>query len=108
MLNIEDLRAGIGDKEILRGVDLSDLPYQYYVQELPLRAKLPSRPRVLLKVGDQPLVLEYGAGKGLRVMLVAALPYGDPAENVDQPHLYDWPEWVKLYAYVVRYAAHDL
>ena len=102
------LNSPVKEHPIFRGVDLSNLPYQYYVQEVTFKDELPSEPKVLLKVGDQPLVIEYGVGKGLRVMLVVAMPYGDPTENPGKPHICDWPEWPKLYANVVRYATHDL
>jgi len=104
----EQVNSPLEGHPIFRGIDLANLPYEYFVQEVTLKDKLPSQPRVLLKVGDQPLIMEYDRGKGLRIMVLTALPYGDPAENPGKPHLCSWSEWPKLYANVVRYAAGDL
>ena len=93
---------------IFRGLDLGDLPYEYYVHEVTLKEGLASEPRVLLKAGDQPVILEDEPAAGRRVMLVLALPYGDPAENPGKRPLYEWADWQRLYANVVRYAAFDL
>jgi len=102
------LNSPAKEHPIFRDIDLSDLPYLYYVQEVEFKDDLPARPKVLLKVGRQPFIIEYDAGKGLRVMMVLGLPYGDPAENPGKPPLYDWPQWQKLYANIVRYAAYAL
>ena len=102
------LNSPVREHPIFHGIDLSDLPYLYYVQQVKFKDGLPGEPKVLLKVGDQPFIIEYDAGKGLRVMIVSGLPYGDQAENPGRPPLCDWPEWQKLYANVVRYAAYAL
>ena len=96
------------DHPIFKGLDLSSLPYVYYVQECSVREGLPAKPKVLMKVGEQPFIVEYGFRPGQRIMAVLALPFGDPAENPGKPVFYNWSEWQKLYANLVRYAAFDL
>lgn len=102
------LSSPVKDHPIFKGVDLSNLPYQYYVQAVEWRKDLKSQPRVLMKIGDQPFIVEYAPQPGMRAMIVLAIPFGDPAENPGKPIVYQWPEWKKLYANIVRYAAHDL
>jgi hypothetical protein len=96
------------DHPIFKNVDLSALPYTYYVQKVAFRENLPEAPKVLMKAGDHPFILEYSPKPGQRIMIVLALPFGDPAENPGQPIFYNWAEWKKLYANIVRYAAFDL
>ncbi|MCX5661065.1 MAG: hypothetical protein NTW19_15360 [Planctomycetota bacterium] len=104
------LNSPATDHPIFQGVDLSDLPWQQYVQKVTPRKELPAgaKLRVLLKAGDEPLVVEYNPGEGQRIMIVLALPFGDPAQHPGQTPLQDWPGWKKLYGNIVRYAGHDL
>jgi uncharacterized membrane protein len=97
------------DHPIFKGINLSDLPWQYYVQQVQLKPKntLKASVKVLLKAGDQPLIVEYNPYEGQRSMIVLAVPYGDPAEFAGKTTLHNWSEWQKLYANIVRYAGHD-
>ncbi len=98
------------DHPVFKGLNLSALPWQYYVQQVKLKSKdkLKAIPKVLLKAGGQPLIVEYSPYKGQRTMIVLALPYGDPAEFAGKTTLHNWSQWPKLYANIVRYAGHDL
>jgi len=102
------LNSPVKDHPIFKGVDLSDLPYQYYVQKLSFKKDLPSKPKVLLKVGNDPLIVEYSPVAGQRTMIVLATGLGDKAKNPGKLHITEWPEWKKLYANIVRYAGHGL
>ena len=109
-IRVETLRLNspVADHPIFKGVDLTNLPYAYYVQLPQMKPELASEPKVLLKVGDHPLVLEYEAKPGQRIMLILALPFGDPAKNPGKPIFHEWSEWQKLYANIVRYASRAL
>lgn len=96
------------DHPIFQGIDLSSLPYVYYVQKTEMKEGLTSAPKVLLRAGDFPFIIEYAPKPGQRIMMVLALPFGDPAEKPGKPIFYDWPGWPKLYANIVRYAGFDL
>jgi hypothetical protein len=91
---------------IFRGVDLSNLPYQYYVQKVAWKKDLPVKPKVLLKVGADPLIVEYNPVKGQRTLVVLAIPLGDKRKNPGKPHINAWKPWRTLYANIVRYAGH--
>jgi len=93
---------------IFTGVDLSNLPYVYYVQKVALKPDLPAEAKVLLKVGDDPLIIQYDPVPGQRTITTLVLPFGDPEANPGKPHIVQWPEWRKLYANIVRYVAQDL
>ena len=93
---------------VFTGIDLSDLPYVYYVQKVKLKESLPTEPKVLLRVGEDPLIIEYCPIKGQRTIVLLALPFGDPEENPGKTQLFQWPEWQKLYANLVRYVGQDL
>jgi hypothetical protein len=101
------LNSPVADHPIFKGIDLANLPWQYYVQQVTPKPELPAAPKVLLKVGDQPFIVEYTPVAGQRTMIVLAQPYGVPAEHPGKTPLWAWPEWPKLYANVVRYAGHD-
>jgi len=104
------LNAPVKDHPIFQDVDLSELPWQFYVQDVNLKpaGKLKAEPKVLLKVGDQPFIVEYNPVEGQRTMIVLAQPYGIPAEYPGKTPVYAWKEWQKLYGNVVRYAGYDL
>jgi hypothetical protein len=102
------LNSPAADHPIFQGVNLTELPWTYYLHKVRFRDNLPSAPKVLLKAGDEPFLLEYAPKPGQRVLVLLGLPFGDPAENSGKPTFYDWPEWQKLIANIVRYAARDL
>ena len=95
---------------IFQGIDLTELPWQFYVQEVQEKpaGELAADPKVLLKVGDQPFIVEYNPIAGQRTMVILAQPYGVPGEYPGKTPVYAWKDWQKLYANVVRYAGHDL
>jgi hypothetical protein len=104
------LNSPAKDHPVFTGIDLAALPWQYHVQEVALKPaeRLKAEPKVLLKVGDQPFIVEYNPYEGQRTMIVLALPYGAPADFPGKPPLPQWSEWQKLYGNIVRYAGHDL
>ena len=104
------LNSPVKDHPIFKGIDLSNLPWQIYVQELQMKPKdqLKVEPKVLLKVGDEPFITEHNPFPGQRTMIVTAIPFGVKSELAGKTPLVDWPEWQKLYANVVRYAGHGL
>ena len=102
------LNSPLKDHPIFQGINLSDLPYTYYFHAAKFRENLPSAPKVLLKAGDHPFLVEYAPRPGQRVMILLGLAFGDPADNPGKPPFYDWPEWQKLVANILRYAARDL
>ena len=104
------LNSPVQDHPIFEGIDLTELPWQFYVQEVQEKPaeELKTEPKVLLKVGDQPFIVEYSPQKGQRTMIVLAQPYGVAAEYPGKTPVYAWKEWQKLYANVVRYAGYDL
>ena len=93
---------------IFRDVDLSNLPWLYYVQKVRFKDDLKVEPKTLLRVGDDPLIIEYNTIDGQRTLVCLALPFGDKEENPGKQQLYDWAEWLKLYANMVRYVGWDL
>lgn len=93
---------------IFQGINLTDLPWTYYVHAAKFRERLPAAPKVLLQAGDHPFLVEYAPKPGQRVLILLGLPFGDPADNPGKPPFYDWPEWQKLLANIARYAARDL
>ena len=100
------LNTPVKDHPIFHGVDLSALPYLFYTQQVTLRDDLPAEPRVLMNVGDQPFIIEYSPVEGQRTMLVLAVPFGVAAEHPGRTPLWQWHEWPKLYANIVRHAGH--
>lgn len=102
------LNSPVSNHPVFNGVDLSQLPWQYYVQEVEFKDDLPVEPDVLLKVGDQPFLIEYAPVDGQRTMVVLALPYGRASDHPERPPLWKWESWNTLYANIVRYAGHDL
>jgi hypothetical protein len=63
--------------------------------------------KVLWTAGGQPFLVEQRTGDQI-TMVVAANPFGDAQAVPGKPTLRDWQEWPKLFANIVRYAAHDL
>ena len=96
------------DHPIFKGIDLSSLPYVFYVQKTKIKEGLPSQPKVLLKAGDHPFLLEYEVKPGQRIMVILALPFGDPELNPGKLIFHKWKDWQKFYANIVRYAGFDL
>jgi len=95
----------VADHPVFRGIDLSNLPYQLYVHDVSLKPGTDAR--VLMKAGDKPFLIEKRTGKQI-TMVVAANPFGGPAEFEGKMPLRDWPEWPKLFVNIVRYAGQDL
>jgi len=102
------LNSPVKEHPIFKGINLDALPYAYFVQKASLRKDFPVAPQVLLKAGDQPLIVACERPNGQRTVVVLALPFGDPADNPGKPLFCQWPEWKKLYANIVRYAGGDL
>lgn len=102
------LNSPVKEHPIFTGVNLDNLPYTYFHQNVKVRPDAPGEVKVLLKAGDQPFIVVCEQKTGQRTVVVLGLPFGDPAENPGKPAFYAWPEWKKLYANLVRYAAHDL
>ena len=91
------------DHPIFKGIDLANLPYAYFVHDLELKPDLPSK--VLMKVGDKPFIIELTRGEQ-RTICVLSVPFGDEAENVGKPAYWQWDQWQKLMANIVKYAGH--
>ncbi|MBI2194480.1 MAG: hypothetical protein HYU36_21085 [Planctomycetes bacterium] len=106
--NVVPLKVSRPEHPIFQGIDTSTLPYAYYVHKPVPKGGLPAEPKVLMQAGGDPFIVEYAPKPGQRILLVLALPFGDPQEHTDKPIFYDWPGWQKLYAQVVRYAGFDL
>ena len=102
------LNSPVKDHPIFKGINLDNLPYTFFQQQVTLRKDAMGPPQVLLKAGDQPFIVVAESKTGQRTVLVLGVPLGDKAENPGKPVFYEWPEWPKLYANLVRYAAHDL
>jgi len=102
------LNSPVKGHPIFKGVDLRNLPWQFYVQPARLKAKLSGPAKVLMKVGDAPFIVEYNPIKGQRTMVVLALPFGDPSANPGNTPVWQWSQWKKLYANIVRYAGGAL
>ena len=95
----------MADHPVFRGIDLSSPPVVPCVHHVSLK---PGRDaKVLWTAGGQPFLVEQRTGDQV-TMVVAANPFGDPQAVPGKPTLRDWPEWPKLFANIVRYAAHDL
>ena len=77
------------DHPILKGLDLRDPPYVYWIHETRLK---PGSMRVL-KAGTRPLLVLGKYGKG-RVAVFLGTPMGIPAES--QIAFWEWKEWDKL------------
>ncbi|MBI2193965.1 MAG: hypothetical protein HYU36_18465 [Planctomycetes bacterium] len=99
------LNSPAADHPIYRDVDLSNLPYAFYYHDLDLKPGIPAQ--VLMKVGDKPFIIERSQGEQ-RTMAVLCAPFGDPADNPGKTPYWDWSEWQKLVANIVRYAGHAL
>ncbi|MBI2192588.1 MAG: hypothetical protein HYU36_11450 [Planctomycetes bacterium] len=95
----------VQDHPIFRDLDLTDLPYLFYCHDLALKEG--SDARVLMKVGGYPLIIEKRTGEQI-TMVVTANHFGTASDFEGKTHLRHWKEWPKLYAQIVRYAAHDL
>jgi hypothetical protein len=93
------------DHPIFRDLNLTDLPYAFWTHDVALKPDLPAK--VLLKVGDRPFIVELSRGEQ-RTLVVLAAPFGGKAEFPGKVPFWEWAEWPKLFANVVRYAGHDL
>jgi uncharacterized membrane protein len=99
------LNSPAKDHPIFKGIDLSNLPYLYYCHDVKPRADLPSR--VLMKAGDAPFIVELARGD-TRVVAVLCVPFGETELNPGKTPLWEWDQWPKLFANVVKYAGHGL
>lgn len=96
------LNSPVKDHPIFQGVNLDNLPYCQYYHELELNPAMQSK--VLLKVGDQPFIVE-SEKDGARAMTVLCVPFFDrEAMPPDKQCYLAWPEWPKLLANVIKYA----
>jgi hypothetical protein len=102
------LNSPVAEHPVFKGVNLAELPWAYYIHRVRFRENLPSAPKVLLKAGGEPFLVEYAPKPDQRVLILLGLPFGDPEENSGKAPFYDWPEWQKLIANIIRYAARDL
>ncbi|MDA0838304.1 MAG: hypothetical protein O3B01_08010 [Planctomycetota bacterium] len=102
---VHQLNSPVADHPIFKDIDLTNLPYTLYYHDLELKPELPSK--VLMKVGDKPFIVELTRGEQ-RTITVLCCPFGDPAESPGKVPYWEWPEWEKLFANIVRYAGHDL
>ena len=99
------LNSPVQSHPIFQGVDLSNLPYLYYYHDVKPRADLPAK--VLMKVGDAPFIVELTRGD-TRVVAVLAVPFGEKGLNPGKTPLWEWDQWPKLFANIVKYAGHGL
>lgn len=96
------LNSPVRNHPIFQGVELSNLPYSQYYQDLELNPSLKSN--VLLKLGDKPFIIE-STKNGARIMTVLCVPFFDPdSMPPGKTHYLQWDQWEKLLANVVRYA----
>jgi len=95
----------VKDHPIFRDVDLQDLPFLFYGHDIAFKED--SDARVLMKVGEYPFLVEKRTGEQI-TMVVAANHFGTAEEFGGKQHLRHWKEWPKLFANIVRYAAHEL
>jgi hypothetical protein len=102
------LNSPAKDHPIFTGVDLSDLPWQFYIQKVKLKSTVGPPPKVLMKVGDDPFIVETSAGGDQRTIVILAVPFGDSADFPGKVPVQDWGQWKKLLANIVQYAGHGL
>jgi len=99
MLQLNSPAAG---HPIFQGVNLQNLPWCQYYQDLKLKEGVSSK--VLLKLGEHPFIVETEKD-GARIMTVLCVPFFDPETwPKDKTHYLQWGEWPKLLANVMRYA----
>ena len=97
------LNSPAPDHPIFRGVNMTALPWAFWTHDVALK---PGPAKVLLKVGDRPFIVELSQGEQ-RTMVVLAAPFGGKTEFPGKVPFWEWPEWPKLYANIVRYAGHE-
>lgn len=90
---------------IFTGIDFANCPWLLYYHDVALKPG--STAKVLLKAGDQPLIVEQKTGNQITIVITAN-PFGDPTEFAGKTPLAQWSEWPKLFANIVRYAGQDL
>ena len=101
---VVQLNSPVKEHPIFAGVDLANLPWQYYVQKVTM--KKDANAKVLMKVGDDPFIIETSAGGDQRTIVIMSVPFGDPADYAGKIPVQQWAEWKKLLANIVKYAAH--
>ena len=97
------LNSPVADHPIFKGIDLSKLPYAYFVHDLELKPDLPSK--VLMKVGDKPFIIELTRGDQ-RTICVLSAPFGDEGVNAGKPAYWSWDQWEKLMSNIMKYTGH--
>ena len=102
---IVQLNSAAKEHPIFQGIDLSNLPYLYYYHDVKPRADAPCK--VLMKAGDAPFIVELTRGD-TRVIAVLCVPFGEEKLNPGKTPLWQWDQWPKLFANIVKYAGHGL
>lgn len=87
---------------IFRGIDVSGLPYLYYYHAIELKEGCGAQ--VLMKVGEHPFIVEHRTGDQI-TMAVAANGFGAESDFPGKIHVRKWPQWQKLFANIMQYAA---
>lgn len=95
----------VPDHPIFRGIDLGNLPWLHYVHQNPLKPD--SHAKVLMKVGEQPFVIEQREGEQV-TMVVTINPFGREDLFDGKQHVRHWDQWPKLFSNIVRYAGGEL
>lgn len=104
--NLEDTPQRLQPPEvpvhpIFKGVDLTRLPGLRYVHHLDIKPDHDAR--VLMRIGEQPFIVEQRIGKQI-TLVVAANPFGEDTVMEGVPHLCRWDQWPVLFANIVSYA----
>ncbi|MCX5660380.1 MAG: hypothetical protein NTW19_11745 [Planctomycetota bacterium] len=101
----EALRLGdaVAGHPIFAGIDLSNLPYAYFVHDVQVKPNIPAK--VLMKVGDKPFIVELERD-GQRTIAVLCAPFGDERDNPGKVPFWKWDQWPKLMQNIVKYAGH--
>ncbi|HWE04481.1 MAG TPA: hypothetical protein VG326_18900 [Tepidisphaeraceae bacterium] len=102
------LNSPVKDHPIFTGIDLSHLPWQYYIQKVKSKSSAGAAPKVLMKVGDDPFIVETTVGGDQRTIVILAVPFGDSADFPGKTAIEDWDQWKQLLANIVQYAGHGL
>ncbi|MDA0838086.1 MAG: hypothetical protein O3B01_16800 [Planctomycetota bacterium] len=91
------------DHPIFAGIKLDNLPWLHFYHDLDL--KKDSGARVLMRVGDQPFIVERVHEKQ-RTIAVTINPFGKEAFFDGKLHVRNWDQWPNLFVNIVKYAGH--
>jgi hypothetical protein len=97
------LNTPAADHPVFKGVDLSNLPYLYYYHDVKPREGVACK--VLMKAGEAPFIVELTRGEA-RVLAVMCTSFGQKELNPGKCPLWEWDQWPKLFANIVKYAGH--